>query len=59
MRASPFAAPAIERVENPQPPPQAAAAPAPLAKDAFHGLAGRIVRKIAPHTEADPAAMLI
>ncbi len=33
--------------------------PAPLADAAFHGLAGDIVRKIAPHTEADPAAMLI
>ncbi len=32
---------------------------APLDDDAFHGLAGLIVRKIAPHTEADPAAMLI
>lgn len=59
MSASPFTAPAIERVENPQPSPQAATAPAPLAEAAFHGLAGAIVRKIAPHTEADPAAMLI
>lgn len=26
---------------------------------AFHGLAGTIIRKIEPHTEADPAAMLV
>lgn len=39
--------------------PAAANEPAPLALTAFHGLAGSIVRKIAPHTEADPAAMLV
>jgi hypothetical protein len=33
--------------------------PAPLADDAYYGLAGEIVRGIAPHTEADPVAMLI
>lgn len=33
--------------------------PAPLADAAYHGLAGEIIGKIAPHTEADPAAMLI
>src|SRR5262249_48813656 len=33
--------------------------PEPLAEEAFHGLAGEIVRVIAPHTEADPAALLI
>lgn len=27
--------------------------------DAFHGLAGRVVRTLAPHTEADPAGMLL
>jgi hypothetical protein len=32
--------------------------PQPLAKPAFHGLAGDIVRMIEPHTEADPAALL-
>ncbi len=30
-----------------------------LAKDAFYGLAGQIVQKIGPHTEADPAALLV
>lgn len=33
--------------------------PAPLAPEAFHGLAGDIVRTIEPHSEADPAALLI
>lgn len=33
--------------------------PAPLADAAFYGLAGAIVRRIEPHTEADAGAMLI
>lgn len=33
--------------------------PDPLSEPAFHGLAGEIVRTIEPHTEADPAALLI
>jgi hypothetical protein len=37
----------------------AAEYPAPLKKAAFHGLAGKIVRRISPHTEADEAALLI
>jgi CHC2 zinc finger len=32
--------------------------PKPLAADALYGLAGEIVRRILPHTEADPAALL-
>ena len=32
--------------------------PEPLAKEAFHGLAGEVVRAIDPQTEADPAAIL-
>jgi hypothetical protein len=32
--------------------------PAPLGLAAFHGLAGEIVRRIEPHTEADPVALL-
>ncbi len=32
--------------------------PKPLNDDALHGLAGRIVKTILPHTEADPAALL-
>jgi hypothetical protein len=30
-----------------------------LAEEAFHGLAGEIARTIAPHTESDPALLLI
>jgi len=33
--------------------------PQPLSKEAFHGLTGDIVRAIEPHTEADPAALMI
>jgi hypothetical protein len=33
--------------------------PAPLGEAAFHGLAGEIVRRIDPHTEGDPVAVLI
>jgi hypothetical protein len=33
--------------------------PEPLSEVAFHGLAGDIVRRIEPHTEADRAALLI
>jgi hypothetical protein len=32
--------------------------PKPLARQAFHGIAGEIVRAIEPHTEADPSALL-
>jgi hypothetical protein len=32
--------------------------PNPLKEAAYHGLAGEIVRRIEPHTEADPAALL-
>jgi hypothetical protein len=32
--------------------------PEPPATDAFHGLPGQVVQKIAPHTEADPIAIL-
>ncbi len=33
--------------------------PASLADAAYHGLAGEIVRAIEPHSEADPAALLV
>jgi hypothetical protein len=33
--------------------------PEPLAREAFHGLAGEIVRAIEPASEADPAALLL
>ena len=35
------------------------ATPKPLEKEALYGLAGIIIRAIEPHTEADPAALLI
>lgn len=33
--------------------------PEPLPEAAYHGLAGRIVRTIEPHSEADPVALLV
>ena len=33
--------------------------PDPLAPEAFHGLAGEVVHAIEPHSEADPAALLV
>ena len=33
--------------------------PDPLAEKAFYGLAGEVVRAIEPHSEADPAALLV
>jgi hypothetical protein len=33
--------------------------PDPLAQEAYHGLAGEIVRAIEPHSEADPVALLM
>ena len=40
-------------------PPSTAPAPPTLAESAFYGLAGLAVRSLAPHTEADPAAILL
>jgi hypothetical protein len=33
--------------------------PDPLSPEAFHGLAGELVRRVEPHTEADPVAVLV
>ena len=33
--------------------------PAPIGEAAFHGLAGEIVQRIEPHSEADPVALLV
>ena len=33
--------------------------PEPLAQEAYHGPVGELVRRIEPHSEADPAALLI
>lgn len=38
---------------------EAAPWPDPPALEAFHGLAGDIIRAIEPHTEADPAGLLV
>jgi hypothetical protein len=39
--------------------PERSAWPAPMSNDAYHGIVGRIVRAIEPHTEVDPAALLL
>jgi len=39
--------------------PPTAPYPEPLASEAFYGLPGKIVRVIEPHTESDPAALLL
>jgi hypothetical protein len=39
--------------------PEAPPWPAPAGEEAFHGLAGRIVRAIGPASEADPVALLV
>jgi hypothetical protein len=54
-RAEPVSLPATPSQPEFQPTPW----PSPLADDAYHGLAGEIVRAIEPHTEADPVALLI
>jgi hypothetical protein len=45
--------------EEQDPATSASAWPAPLAPEAFYGLAGDVVRTIEPHSEADPAALLV
>jgi hypothetical protein len=47
--------PRIEDVPIPEPPPW----PDPPGEEAYHGLAGDIVRTISPASEADPAALLV
>jgi len=56
------AADEIESPPHPEPSsslPTTPTWPDPLAEAAFHGLAGEIVRTIEPHSEADPAALLV
>ena len=50
-------APAGERSAIPVGPPPVGW-PAPPDQAAYHGLPGQVAQKIAPHTEADPAAIL-
>src|SRR5438046_1145943 len=33
--------------------------PAPLGRPAYHGVIGRFVRAVEPHSESDPAAILV
>jgi len=54
-RAQPRAAVPHDRCQL----PTSRAWPSPLGEAAYFGLAGRIVRVIEPHTEADPAALLV
>ena len=42
-----------------EPPPTMAQWPEPLREDAYHGISGDLVRTIEPHSEADPAALLL
>jgi hypothetical protein len=53
--------PPIAQPEPPSPPPsrQRDAVWPSLAPAALHGIAGAVVRTITPHTEADPAAILL
>ena len=53
------AAPADPEAASPPAPPSAPTWPDPPAEAAFHGLAGEIVRTIEPHSESDPAALLV
>ena len=47
--------PSVRTLPEPQTPDELL----PLAEEAFYGLSGEIVREIEPHSEADPAAVLI
>ncbi len=47
----------LSLLSSPRPEPEGW--PAPLAEQAFYGLAGEIVGRIEPHSEADPAALLL
>jgi len=61
----PEPAPEPTREPTPQPPPQARLTPLQppakfhLREQALYGLAGQVVRTLAPHTEAHPAAILL
>ncbi|MBW4026336.1 MAG: DUF3987 domain-containing protein [Acidobacteria bacterium] len=48
-----------EQPTAPAPEQQKRQWPAPMGEAAYYGLAGEFVRTIAPHTEADPAALLV
>lgn len=41
------------------PRPETEAWPTPMGEAAYHGVAGELIRQTEPHTEADPAALLV
>jgi hypothetical protein len=45
--------------DAPEPEPLRPTWPDPIQEDGFHGIAGELVRAIEPHSEADPAALLV
>jgi hypothetical protein len=51
--------PAFHQPYPSSPPPQRDSLWPSLAPEALHGIAGAVVRTITPHTEADPAAILL
>lgn len=51
---------AVNEAKGTEPEPSAAGDAWPIiAPDAYHGLAGHVVRSIEPHTESDPVAILV
>jgi hypothetical protein len=50
---------AVGSKHHQEPPPAVPSWPEPLAEDAYHGVAGDLVRAIEPHSEADIAALLV
>lgn len=50
---------AILQSDRPQAEPSASDWPAPLRPAAFYGIIGDLIKVIAPHSEADPAALVI
>lgn len=56
----PELAAALKKAKSTEPEPSAVADTWPaIAPDAYHGLAGHVVRSIEPHTESDPVAILV
>jgi hypothetical protein len=59
MRTAEGFAAAYIHEEEEQHGPDVPSWPAPMADEAFYGTAGRFVRLVAPHTEADPHLLLV
>lgn len=58
-KTAPFTEEDLNDLAGEEPRTQTPQWPAPLARAAFHGLPGDIVRTIEPHSESDPAALLM